>query len=151
MFVTGACPIVAPTAVTTSATNVTATSATLNATINPNGSSTSALFDYGFTTGYGFQVAATPAPGAGTSPVAVSAAITSLNCNTTYHVRASATNAAGNGVGADVTLTTAACSTPALAATDGFDPGANGQINAVAIQPDGKIVVGGSFTMLGGG
>ena len=34
---------------------------------------------------------------------------------------------------------------------DGFDPGANGAVWTVAQQPDGKIVVGGSFTMLGGG
>src|SRR6185295_12405433 len=32
-----------------------------------------------------------------------------------------------------------------------FDPGANGAVNAIAVQPDGKILVGGSFTMLGGG
>ena len=32
-----------------------------------------------------------------------------------------------------------------------FDPGANGTVTALAIQPDGKILVGGEFTMLGGG
>ena len=32
-----------------------------------------------------------------------------------------------------------------------FDPGANSRVNAVLIQPDGRIVVGGSFTRLGGG
>ena len=32
-----------------------------------------------------------------------------------------------------------------------FDPGANGQVSALALQPDGKILVGGGFTMLGGG
>ncbi len=41
----------------------------------------------------------------------------------------------------------------ALAAspTDAFDPGANNQVYALALQPDGKILVGGSFTTLGGG
>ena len=34
---------------------------------------------------------------------------------------------------------------------DGFNPGANQIINTIAVQPDGKIVVGGSFTGLGGG
>jgi uncharacterized delta-60 repeat protein len=34
---------------------------------------------------------------------------------------------------------------------DGFDPGANGIIRAFAVQADGKIVVGGDFTTLGGG
>ena len=32
-----------------------------------------------------------------------------------------------------------------------FDPGANDSVNAVAVQPDGKIVVAGAFTLLGGG
>jgi uncharacterized delta-60 repeat protein len=33
----------------------------------------------------------------------------------------------------------------------GFDPGANGDVLAIATQPDDKILVGGAFTMLGGG
>jgi uncharacterized delta-60 repeat protein len=32
-----------------------------------------------------------------------------------------------------------------------FDPGANGTVSAIAVQPDGKILVAGSFTALGGG
>ncbi|MCX6538747.1 MAG: delta-60 repeat domain-containing protein [Acidobacteria bacterium] len=32
-----------------------------------------------------------------------------------------------------------------------FDPGANGNSSAIAVQADGKILVGGYFTMLGGG
>ncbi len=32
-----------------------------------------------------------------------------------------------------------------------FDPGANQGVFALAVQPDGKILVGGAFTMLGGG
>lgn len=32
-----------------------------------------------------------------------------------------------------------------------FDPGANGLVRAIAVQPDGKIVVAGLFTTLGGG
>jgi len=33
----------------------------------------------------------------------------------------------------------------------GFDPGANEAVFALALQPDGKVVAGGGFTMLGGG
>jgi uncharacterized delta-60 repeat protein len=33
---------------------------------------------------------------------------------------------------------------------DGFDPNANGLVNALAVQSDGKILVGGSFTQIGG-
>src|SRR5215212_4467039 len=32
-----------------------------------------------------------------------------------------------------------------------FDPGANAAVQSLAVQADGKILVGGSFTMLGGG
>jgi uncharacterized delta-60 repeat protein len=39
----------------------------------------------------------------------------------------------------------------AQSAVDGFDPGANDIVYAVAVQPDGKILVGGRFTMIGGG
>ena len=33
-------------------------------------------------------------------------------------------------------------------ALDGFDPNANGTVNVVVFQPDGKILIGGSFTTL---
>jgi hypothetical protein len=95
-----------PTVTTELATSVTSTSATLNATVNPNGSSTSARFDWGYTTSYGNQAAAIPAPGSGTSAVPVSAALTGLTCNTIYHFRVTATNAAGSTSGADKTFVT---------------------------------------------
>ncbi len=37
----------------------------------------------------------------------------------------------------------------AASASDGFDPGANAQVRALVVQPDGKILVGGWFTTLG--
>src|SRR5438132_3344844 len=33
-------------------------------------------------------------------------------------------------------------------ALDGFDPNANGQVSVVVVQPDGKILIGGTFTTL---
>src|SRR2546422_1049975 len=39
----------------------------------------------------------------------------------------------------------------AQSAVDGFDPGANNAVDALAVQADGKILVGGVFTTLGGG
>ena len=36
----------------------------------------------------------------------------------------------------------------AQSALDGFDPNANGTVRAVVVQPDGKILLGGSFTTL---
>ena len=32
-----------------------------------------------------------------------------------------------------------------------FNPGANGPIHAVTVQPDGKILIGGNFSSVGGG
>src|SRR5438132_8800207 len=34
----------------------------------------------------------------------------------------------------------------AQSALDGFDPNANGTVNVVVVQPDGKILIGGAFT-----
>jgi hypothetical protein len=35
-------------------------------------------------------------------------------------------------------------------AVDGFNPAPNGRVNASLVQPDGKILVGGSFRVIGG-
>jgi uncharacterized delta-60 repeat protein len=41
-----------------------------------------------------------------------------------------------------------AAAAPGQSALDGFDPNANGTVRAVVVQPDGKILLGGSFTTL---
>jgi hypothetical protein len=97
-----------PNVVTKPATAVSTTTATLHATVNPNGSEvTDCHFNYGTTTSYGNTAACSPAPGSGSSPVAVSAAITGLTPATTYHFQIVATNINGTGEGADETFTTA--------------------------------------------
>ena len=101
----------APTAVTGTASSLTASLATVNATVNPNGGEvTKCEFEYGPTPSYGQSVPCTTAPGAGTSPVAVSASLTGLSGSTSYHFRISATNSAGTGTGSDVPFTTPAAS-----------------------------------------
>src|ERR1019366_7711459 len=45
-------------------------------------------------------------------------------------------------------LTGGATTACAQSALDGFDPNANGAISVVVVQPDGKILIGGSFTSL---
>ena len=97
----------APTVVTTAASALTQTTATLNATVNPNGGEVSECkFEYGTTEAYGSTASCASLPGSGTSPVAVSAAVTGLTANTTYHFRISATNAGGTSKGSDQTLKT---------------------------------------------
>src|SRR5204862_1901067 len=95
-FKTQASPPLAPTVATGAASSVTQTSATLNATVNPNGSEVvECEFEYGPTTSYGSTAPCSPAPGSGTSAVAVSAALSGLSTATTYHFRIVAGNEGG--------------------------------------------------------
>jgi phosphodiesterase/alkaline phosphatase D-like protein len=95
-------PTNTPTVVTEPASAIALTTATLNATVDPNGGEVSKCeFEYGTSEAYGQTAPCSAQPGSGTSPVAVSAAIGSLAINTTYHFRISATNAAGTSRGSD--------------------------------------------------
>lgn len=94
----------APAALTAAATNLTATSAALNGTVNPNGQPTTYAFEYGKTTTYGTKTPATSA-GSGTSPVAVTASVTGLQAGQTYHFRLDATSDAGTTDGPDMSFT----------------------------------------------
>ena len=72
------------TATTTAATNITATEATLNGTVNANGYTVSGCqFLYGPTTKYGSDVACTTLPGTGTTDV--SAVVSGLSPGAPYH------------------------------------------------------------------
>ncbi|MBA3807921.1 MAG: hypothetical protein H0X28_05960 [Solirubrobacterales bacterium] len=91
-----------PTLTAGAATALTQTTATLHGSVDPEGATVSDChFDYGTTTAYGQSAPCTPAPGSGTSPVEVSAALTALTPNSTYHVRLVASNAAGPSRGPD--------------------------------------------------
>ncbi len=90
----------APQVVTGTATSVTTTSATLNGTVNPSSRATTWYFDYGTSTSYGKQTGKKDA-GSGTSPVAVSAAVTGLTSGRTYHFRLVAVSDAGTSRGSD--------------------------------------------------
>ena len=87
------------------ATNVTPSSADLNAQINPEGLDTTYHFQYGTSIGYGSSVPVPDADiGSGTSDVTVSQQITGLSANTDYHWRVVATNANGTTTGVDHTF-----------------------------------------------
>jgi hypothetical protein len=94
-----------PSATTGSAANVAQSSATVNGTVNPNGTDTSYYFQYGTTTSYGSGTAATDA-GAGSNDVPAAANLTGLNPSTVYHYRLVAASSAGTTNGADQTFTT---------------------------------------------
>jgi hypothetical protein len=98
---------VAPTVTTNAATEVTARTAKLNGTVNPNGLSTTYQFEWGTTTSYGNSRGG--AIGSGTVDVKVSTVlIDPLEPNTTYHYRVVASNEKGVSKGSDQTFTTSA-------------------------------------------
>jgi hypothetical protein len=99
-----------PVAVTDPATNIGATSATLNGTVNPNGSATTYLFEYGTTTAYG-NVLSNSDELSGSSDLNVSADLSGLSPNTTYHYRIAATNVDGTSYGDDAVFTTGSVET----------------------------------------
>jgi len=95
-----------PTVTTTAATGVTATTATMNGTVNANNLSTNVFFDYGLTVAYGSTVAGVPPTLTGTTLTNVSANLTGLTTNTTYHFRVRGVSSAGTTNGSDMTFTT---------------------------------------------
>jgi hypothetical protein len=78
-------PFAGTDAVTELATSIKTTSATLNGTVNTEGSVASYAFQYGSTTSYGQTTAATPIQGTGA--MSVKASISGLAPGATYHYR----------------------------------------------------------------
>jgi uncharacterized protein (TIGR02145 family) len=96
----------APEATTQAATHLTGSSATLNATVNPNWLATTVTFDYGTTSSYGTTVIADQNLVAGGSDTLVNSIITGLLPETTYHFRVKAVNNLGTVVGEELIFTT---------------------------------------------
>src|SRR5205085_9335500 len=106
----GTPPSPTATATTTAASSIAAASATLNGTVNPNGSSTTVYFQYGTTAAYGSQTANQVFTG--NTVQNVTANISGLAPNTTYHFRIIAINAGGTITGGDMSFATSVGSTP---------------------------------------
>ena len=94
-----------PTVTTGQATNITTTTAVLNAVVRPNGSQTTVGFQYGITSAYG-QASGNHVVSAGTKSVTVSLKVAGLTPGTLYHYRVVASNNSGSATGADRTFTT---------------------------------------------
>jgi hypothetical protein len=94
----------APVVTTNPATNVATPSATLNGAVDPHGLSTTVSFQYGRTFSYGSTTANQAKTG--NTYQNVSANISGLTANTTYHFRIKATNSGGTRYGSDRTFTT---------------------------------------------
>jgi CSLREA domain-containing protein len=94
-------PIVA----TSSASGVTTSEATVGGTVNPSGLDAKAQIEYGTTTAYGSSTAAQDV-GAGSGPVAVTAALSGLAPGATFHYRVVATNSDGKSASPDASFVT---------------------------------------------
>ena len=140
----------APTATTTAATNVTSNSATLKGIVNPNLLSTTVFFEWGTTTSYGNTTPSRPY-GNGNGDYTVSAELTALSSNATYHYRLVATNSAGTSYGADVSFSTVAagCNIPTFLLMPSIAVGTNTySVSASDLNGDGKADL--AFAGMGG-
>ena len=139
-----------PTVTTGAATALGTTTATLNATINPNGQPATALFQYGTNLSYG-SVASVSGPLTGTTTQAVSASLAGLTAGMTYHFRVSATNVLGMNNGLDQTFDTTP-SVPDLAITathtGNFTQGDTGDTYTIIVTNTGTAASGGTVTVV---
>ena len=94
-----------PVVTETSVSNVTRTTATLNAQVKPSFSPTTYVFRYGHTRAYGFTAGGLV--GSDNTPRALSNSIAGLAPETTYHFRVLATNGIGTTAGPDIKFITA--------------------------------------------
>jgi hypothetical protein len=125
-------PPPAPSATTDNASGVTDSAASLAATVNPNGVTTSYHFDYGTTAAYGPSTSSASA-GSGSSAVGVSQSVSGLSASTTYHYRVVATSSGGTTLGSDRTFTTGAA--PAIVPSGGDSGGAGTPPPPAAVPP----------------
>jgi DNA-binding beta-propeller fold protein YncE len=94
---------------TEAASGVQRTAVKLEGVVDPDGQKvTSCQFEYGTSIAYGQTAPCAPAPGSGSSPVAVSAQLSGLVPGAEYHYRLLAGNADGPNAGVDHTFTTSA-------------------------------------------
>jgi len=86
-----------PAVVTQAATAITQTTATVNGSVNASNNIAAVIFEYGATTDYGQTVNATPDTVTGSENTTVSANLTDLQPNSSYHYRVKA-NYANSGI-----------------------------------------------------
>ena len=96
----------APIGITLPATNISGTGALLNGFVNANDLSTTVTFEYGTTTSYGQTITATQSPVTGNTITNVSAIITGLKPETTYHIRIKVVNSLGTAFGNGIMFST---------------------------------------------
>jgi hypothetical protein len=94
--------------VTTGSNGVSAESATIEGSVNPDRNAVSTCaFQYWTSIAYGKEASCTQSVGGGSTAITVSAALSGLSPETTYHYRLVGTNGDGTSYGLDATFTTA--------------------------------------------
>jgi hypothetical protein len=110
--------------------------ATLEGTVNPEGSTvTECLFEYGTSEEYGQSAPCGGTVGGGTTPVAVNAKLTGLKGGTTYHYRIFARNGNGAVAGEDANLKT--LTTPTIDSAEAIEVTATSAKLTAKINPHG--------------
>jgi Fibronectin type III domain len=131
--VTTLSPTGPPVAITNPATLIASFSATLNGSVDPHGLTTTVYFQYGTTISYGSTTLSQIKTG--NTYQSVSANVSGLTANTTYHFRLVATNSAGTRYGVDRTFTTLTATGPPVVTTRpatwiaSFSATLNGSVN----------------------
>ncbi len=113
-----------PTVLTDTATDISASSATLLANINPEGVTTQVYFEWGTDASYG-NITSLQTLGNGFEGLISSSALNNLSPETPYHFRAVAFNAFGTTVGANQSFTTSGvrpAGEPEVACIEGSEP-----------------------------
>ena len=95
-----------PSVITLGADLISGVSARLNGLVNANNDVSSASFEYGLDLSYGLTVTGNPIPVTGYYNQSISASLTGLAMNTTYHYRIVSTNSSGTSYGDDMSFTT---------------------------------------------
>jgi uncharacterized protein (TIGR02145 family) len=98
----------APEATTSPASYIGQKWAVLNGVVNANNENSIASFEYDTTTAYGNTINAAKDTVSGNTSVLVSAGLSGLKANTTYHYRLKAVNSLGTAYGDDISFTTSA-------------------------------------------
>ena len=110
-----------PEVVTGNASNITMISATLNGTVNANGMSTTAWFEYGSVSGAYSNTTAQKSV-SGSSDTSVSVYVSGLSSGKTYYYRLVAENAAGTAYGSEKSFMTTSLTSPTPTPTSGTTP-----------------------------
>src|SRR3954468_590100 len=131
IFTTASPPVV----VTSPATGVGPTTATLGGTVNPNGEATTWYVEYGTSTSYGTK-SATADAGSGTTAKAVSVGVSGLTVGKTYHFRLVGTSSAGTVQGADASFATAEAPGASTSAASSIG-NTSARLNA-SVDPNGR-------------